>query len=801
VAQLDDVAALPLYDDPAVLHAVRSPVAPGSRLRNGAWVAALLLVSCQPSPSPVPASPEPTPAVTANATQLASATQPPGSARPAPTTMPPPAPITSRDKILAALRSGSIDAETALAYRVFAVFGDPRLPAELQSVESEDIGALFDARHRIDELSLATQELIRPYLVRPTHPESYWNTEPPAGSARLTAARNSRAPSLAAQAAPTCTGGWMNTRVSANIPVMIWSQCFGSALGAQAAMEEARGYMVGLWGPMTRLMVVPPGDRNFPNDDWDDMPETGDGLIDIYLLDGFTPSGHARDFSIGWNHGVASWTPPFEGSDGSRSSSSYLIIRAGLRGLDLETTLAHEFFHALGFAINFEGMSGCPIGSLAGCPDATPEWFWMVEASATWAEHYFVPAARATADGPYDRFKLWRSTNQGLSQVGGVNAYASWMWPLFMQQQAGAASVGRAWRAFGGKSTWNQLQAALDGVVPFDQAFKEFAVRGWNQILSPGDPLGRHYFDQSLDASFPRDTPERGRLLEPINLDVNSSGPTIEDLIIDSLAPKYLPFRPGSDARTVVFDFIALSPEIDVVALVQLEDGAWERRELPQSQVTWCLDDPTDAVVAGILVFANHDQRPGVITRTWSWEAKPSGCGQPDGTLTYHFVDWNPVGGLPGSRHTEQATIQVSLKQDPDVPFEAFINDGSTFGAGTFMHIVLPPDLSGCNPFIDTTGTPGGALDESSVVGSLFEDTGETYLSISISLPIHVQTRESWCALGTSSSSGESSILIPSCDGREEAGAPAPLRRFRFDCRFDGETQQWAVTGYVIVVY
>ena len=777
--------------------------ASGRRSRSAAIVAVLLLAACQPGPSPAASTTtaESTPAPTAS--QVASATSPlPTHDTAAPTPPPPPAPLTGRDKILAALAIGSIDAETALVYRVFGVFGDPRLPEALRGVASEDMGALLEARQRYDGLSDAMKGALRPYLVRPTHPESYWNVEPPTASVQLAAAHLPSERASTGAAAPGCTNGWMSTQVSASIPVMIWSQCFGSALAAQAAMEEARGYMAALWQPETSLMVVPPGDQNFPNDGYDDMPETGDGLIDIYLLDGFSPSGHVRDFNIGTNYGVASWTPPFEGSDGSKNSSAYLIIKPGLRGLDLETTLAHEFFHALQFAINFEGMTDCPLGSLGNCPGAPQDWFWMTEASATWAEHRFVPAARATVDGPYDRYQGWRKTNQGLSQVGGINAYYSWMWPLFMQQQAGAASVGTAWRAFRGKHGWNQLQAALDGVVPFEQFFREYAVRGWNELLNPGDPLVHHYFDQALDGNFPRDQPEDDRLLETIQFDADDTGPSIEYLVIDSLAPKYLAFFPGADAHTLVFDFAALAPEIDVDAIVRLEDNSWERRELPRGQVTWCLDKPADSVQEGILVFSNHDQHPGITTRTWSWDATSKSCGVPVGTLAYSFLDTAPIISQPGGHQAYDATVQVRLKLNEHIadPYSAmYLNDGSTYGVQTSTKSLLAVGPDGCQPNFVSTGTPGGSLEIDSVVGNTWiDENGKNRLTLGISLPVHVESTEDWCPLGIVHSSNETSVEYPACDGMETSSTPTS-QTFVFECDFQGTSQSWSVNGTIVL--
>jgi hypothetical protein len=724
---------------------------------------------------------------------------------PAPTPPTAPQPTTSAEKIMAAEQAGAIDHETAVVARVLAAFGDPRLPADLRGTRSEDLVALDDARELLATASPANQAILRSYLVRPTHAESYWNQEPPATAGVELAVAQLRRPAAPSRnlAAPACTNGWMSTQVSPNIPVMVWSQCFGSATDAQAALEEARGYMATLWGPETNLMGVPPGDQNVPDDDWDDMPETGDGLIDIYLLDNYSPSGHVRDFDLSGAYAVTASTPPIAGPANALTTAGYIVVMPGLRGLDLESTLAHEFFHVLQYAHNKQGLWDCIVGSLgAACTTDTPRTsYWMTEASATWAEHRFVPAARATKDGPYDRFHEWRKTNMGLSQTANNNAYHSWMWPLFVQEQASQTAIANIWRAYEGKHGFQQLQAATDSVMPFAQQFREFAIRGWNELLNPGDPLQLHYFDQSLDGAFPRDQPEDGRLIDPIDLDAQRQGPHIEYVLIDSLATRYQTISPSGDTHTIVLDFTALAPEIDVDGIVYLADGTWERRKL-DGQVTWCLDKPADAVQLAYLVFSDHDLDPGLLTRTWSWEARQEGCGVTIGTLAYTFVDTAPLTSFTGGRVSIQASVTVHLKANENVgnPYNAmYLNDGSAYGVQMNVKSLGPPGPDGCQITSISTGLPGGGLEIDSVVGNTWVDEdGRNRLTLGIGLPVHLETDENWCALGAAHSTSESGVTFPECDGVEIASTDT-TQTFKFDCDFQGTSQSWSMGGTIVI--
>ena len=581
----------------------------------------------------------------------------------------------------------------------------------------------------------------------------------------------------------------MGAQVSPSIPVKIWSQCFGDAQLAQASLEQARGFMSTLWGPETSLMGVPPGDMNDPDDDWTDTPETGDGLIDIYLLGEFSPSGHVRDFDVSGAYAVTASTPPIAGPTGALKTAAYIVVSPGLHDLLLESTLAHEFFHVLEYWHNKQGLWDCVVGSLgAACTSDTPRAsYWMTEASATWAEDRYVPAARGLPDGPYDNFKAWRMTNMGLSQTAANNAYHSWMWPLFMQQQAGDRAIANVWRAYEGKHGFAQLQAATSSIIPFDQQFREFAIRGWNELLNPGDPLVHHYFDQSLDDQFPKDQPEDGRVLDPIDLDTHDQGPHTESLIIDSLATRYQTISPSGDAKSIILDFTALASDIDVDGIVYMADGSWQRRKLDGS-VTWCLDKPSDAVKLVYLVFSDHDLDPGVLTRTWSWEAKVQGCGAGEGTLTYSYLDTGPLRGQPGSSSAVDATVQAHLKlNDFTTGSQAeFLNAGSTYGVTTAWKTILPPGVDGCSPISSGVGTPGGALDLDSITaGSYVDDDGQRRLGISIDLPVHEELDQSWCALGSGHSSDEVRIQTPDCEGIE-AGSTGDVQRFRLRLSFPG---------------
>lgn len=788
------------------MHAALSVTARHRRTRKPAWIVLLALAAaaCQAAPSPSPT--HQSPQVSHGAAESARPTTAPATPTP---TAPSFQPSTSAQKIAAALELGEIDGPTSLLYRVFAMFGDPRLPEKFRGEPEHDQLSLALAHEQFDELPPAVQEQIAPFLVRPSDPASTWNTEPVTtgsrGTVLLAAAHQAPSVPSVAVAAPACDGTWMHGRVSSNIPVMIWAQCTGDPAAAAARWEEARGYMAIHYGPVTTLMGDPLLDANVAGDGYADTAETGDGLIDIYLVSAFSPSGHPRDFSYGSALAVTATTPPFVGAPGTEAASSYIVVSPGLTGIQLESTLVHEFFHALQFAHNYRGTYECPVRRLGGCSSPGLEFHWFVEASAKWSEEYFVPRARPALVHPF--WSAFVTQGVGLADTVGLNEYASFAWPLFMQQEGGATKIADAWRAMVGKKGWRQLQAALDGAFPFTGHFRDFGVRVFNRELLPGDPVTPRFRSPTLDPTFPTDSPTGYRydanplddLIDPMG------GPSRTYRFrsqMDFLWTMYLPIEPPPGARKLTLDFTAFGPEIDVDAIVRIGDTGWERRKLIQGENVWCLDKPLDDFREGFLVFSNHDQTPQVLIRDWAITAEEAGCGVPVGTLVYSFLDTAPLISAPGGSSAINATVQVRLKPNPNIsdPYNAmFLNDGSTYGVQVADKVLVPPGPDGCQASSTSIGTPGGALEIDSVVGNTWQDdAGRNRLTLGIDLPVHYETDEFWCSLGSTRGSREGWVTYPACDGIETSSTIS-TQTFVFNCDVQGTSQAWSVSGTIII--
>jgi hypothetical protein len=102
---------------------------------------------------------------------------------------------TSDHLIDQALARGEIDSETALTYKVFAAFGDPRLPAAYHGDDSQlvDSHILAEVQARYAGLSATTQATLNPFLIPPAYVGS-WDEPLPAAPDRGPLAPNDTPP-------------------------------------------------------------------------------------------------------------------------------------------------------------------------------------------------------------------------------------------------------------------------------------------------------------------------------------------------------------------------------------------------------------------------------------------------------------------------------------------------------------------------------------------------------------------------------------------------------------------------------
>ena len=255
---------------------------------------------------------------------------------------------TSDQLIDEALACGEIDSETALTYKVFAAFGDARLPAAYRGDDQKlvDSHIVAEVQYRYDSLSAATQAILNAFLIPPAYVGS-WAQPLPAAAGLAPQAVRSQPPACGALAPDWTYRDGVHARV--------WWRV--ARQGDRAKADAFIASLDGTIGPaLTRLM----GWRE-PLSDVGLSCNGGTGKLDIYL----EPSVE-RSYA-------ASHDPP-----GCKHTPSYLVLNPGVSN----SILAHEFMHAIQWGYNTQADCMYP-----------GEYAWLAEATAEWAQDYVYPAA------------------------------------------------------------------------------------------------------------------------------------------------------------------------------------------------------------------------------------------------------------------------------------------------------------------------------------------------------------------------------------------------------------------------
>ncbi|MFN0064300.1 MAG: hypothetical protein ACKVPX_17465 [Myxococcaceae bacterium] len=422
----------------------------------------------------------------------------------------------SFDLIDSAEASGVLSSETALTYKVYALFRDARLPTEFQGDDAGliEMDALSTPNVRFDSLSQATQDLLAPYLRRPADVGSWLD---PAGPS-ATKPRTVYGPSssgVPVQMRPTCRGessGWSS--VSATAPIKIW-YTFASPGAQQQAQALAAAFDADIWPELITRQGLPPplGDAA-----GELGCHGGDGRTDVYLID---MGGKGLSVPIGLNN---------------RRAPVYILLNKGLSIDDLKSSAAHELMHAIQWAHNTAA--------------AQESYGWMRDATATWAIDAVYPSQNLEHNYAdcYLRsiFLSLESRAPGFcTRYANVpRDYGAYLFFQFMDKVIGRTSVKAA---LAGMASFTAGLEAVNAALPggFIAQWPEFVKRAWNQA-----PVSANSFSAWDSMSDKPEVSPAGSLQ-----DVVPSGPNIEfglDLPIPRVAAHYYHFKfPDVNARAI----------------------------------------------------------------------------------------------------------------------------------------------------------------------------------------------------------------------------------------------------------
>jgi len=541
-----------------------------------------------------------------------------------------------------ALARGEIDAETALAYRVFAAFGDARLPARYQGNDgaAEDASLSRELLERFDGLSPGARATIAPFLLPPSAPGS-WVELGLGEEGRLGAA----APALAS-ALPAIEVRW-RTVTTANDRVKVWWH-------EERTEDEAKARLIAgavdfpIWPMLTELLGEPLSDAGL---DAPGIANGGDGRIDIYLV----------------HIGCIGWTKPYRIPN---PTAAYILVDSRRRKL-LQTT-AHELVHAILYGYGRAFASG--------------EYDWLDEATGTWAEDYVYPY-----DDSEHRWaaSFLHAPEQALDSAPKLEWARAYLLPFYLHRAQGQGLIRSIWANTRGMHALDAIDAALPG--GFEVTWPSFALYNWNR-----EPVDYYSLWDDLPYSA-WEIPVAARLDgEP---DLALPQQEVKDLGLEHLSAWYyhytfedpgvrtvafyngLSFRLSRQANLIdpqlgpdVTAFVAepLAPEerrgASVQALVKI-GGGWQAPKdwTDKAGTVFCRDKVDERLEELVLIVSNGEHRRESAT----YLLKPQG--DPPTLWLSNMGCWHWVGTADGSGGSGglafSSSAQVTWERfyDPDL--------------------------------------------------------------------------------------------------------------------------------------
>jgi hypothetical protein len=353
----------------------------------------------------------------------------------------------SADLIGAALAAGALTKEQALIYGMYAEFRDPRLPPQYLG---DDVGMVEGTAHEkvlqhianvgLANVSPATLDALRPFFI-PAYLEGSYERASVGGHDKA---------ALAASRPHGAKAGWTPV---AGTTVVVWYETSRAASDAANAAMLVTEFDTRIWPMLTGLM------GRTPKSDLNSAFFTEiDGRLDISLED--LPEAEGRTTTVGW---------------GAKDTAVKIALRRNLSPDVLRAQAAHEFMHAIQFAIDVKAAS-------------MPAYATIKEATAAWATHYVYPKngwerqyAKHYLKG--NKVALSYDDPRDNEKVNGNFRYGAYLLPLFLQTRFGAGIVREIWdRTVSESAEMDAIAGAiLDSGSTFDDEWKKFIAFCWNQ--------------------------------------------------------------------------------------------------------------------------------------------------------------------------------------------------------------------------------------------------------------------------------------------------------------------------------
>jgi hypothetical protein len=497
-----------------------------------------------------------------------------------------PPPKTSYTLIDEALAAKRINEETAHKYRVFAAFGDSRLPEQYRGddggLDASPV-AILDAIRSTKEFSAQTQAELRPFVLRPATPGS-WTTlstvkqDPADGPSELSGDRDSGPSDGPAEADP-----WY-TVLAAGGKVKIWAQRRYAGDTAKADVL-AREMTSRIWPDLVGLFWEPLPDGNL--DDNGGGPE-----LDVYLV---RPNFSERRANYNQaKYGRSSWAAIAMFADPVHhcgESPHYILLdsRRPLgsdRSSGLLQDLAHEFTHAVTGRKPLKDFN-------------CEEYAWIREATGAWGEHFVYPNAQSEQpmahhflDDPARPLDAYTESEQERHH------YGAYLFPLSLMFRGRLQSMPKMWENFGRMNSLPGVDNALKATgKDLQETFPLFAVDNWNRATA------NRYDRVDKLATVAKVWPDS------FAVHLTTGDPYEKSMFMGMkyLATEYVLFRFDNTVKAVTFENTLTPIPFAGVWVIEKIKGTWKDPDDWTSRVgkTWCRDNRDEDIEELAIIFTN----------------------------------------------------------------------------------------------------------------------------------------------------------------------------------------------------
>jgi hypothetical protein len=473
---------------------------------------------------------------------------------------------TSQDLIDHDLATGAITPQQALVDKVFAAFGDSRLPAKYHGddgsvIDSSD--AVAEAAAKFASASPQTKAILTPFLKAPAYPHTWENlaTAPKLPRHEVVtpalpevALRRDPVPHPSTLGEP----GWEYYQHPKG--VRIWYRLADQHMHSFARLLYFA--MDNVWKLTTLMGRAPMSDRGpHPYVDAQGKPQDwgdgGSGDLDIYFADMAKPA-------------VTQAYPP-----NCTDTPSFIVMDPNIDYL-ADTSkvihiLAHEFMHVLQFTYHYA--------------HACEEYTKMDEAVAQWAIDYVSPhndhEHYTDAFLPNPSAPLWDQS------------YDGWPFEQFLAHTIGPGMIPQVYAHTESSGPWEAVNAALPGGLA--EQWPKFAIKAWNQ---PPETDSFATWDSLKDRPALHST-------RVIKLGTKESALFPVSVKVGALAREYDVATVADDVHLLEFHNLLVGlPGAGIHALIQLKNGTWKPPAdwTNEPIVTFCKDNPDENVKKIVLI-------------------------------------------------------------------------------------------------------------------------------------------------------------------------------------------------------